>query len=147
MITTLQRPAAKVGHLIEGGLSGAGLSEKSLTQGSIALATPLFTYQRLASKFPPNTSTSFEIDADAVTTRLVDLVPMVNGQSINPLTPISAAYRAYRNERFPSSPLLNAAGIQIRNDEDSPLVEKRRRRNDDLGCYSALGCVFAFSDL
>lgn len=110
-------------RLIEGGFSGAGLGDQLLTDGSIALATPLFTYQRLASHFPPDASTSFEIDADAVTTRLVDLVPMVSGKAIDPLIPISAAYRAYRNERFPSSPLLNAAGIQIRNDEDSFLIQ------------------------
>lgn len=110
-------------RVISGAFSGAGIDEEALTQASVALATPLFTYQRLASGFPVGSSTRFEIDADSVTERLPQLALIVRANSIAPTTPIFAAYNAYRTQRFESSPSLDKGGIQVTSDEQSFLIQ------------------------
>jgi hypothetical protein len=129
LIVTLLNETWKTDYLqfcnrvISNAFVNAGIANDALTNASVALASSLFTFQRLAPGVATDRLTLFEIDSHSITEVLPGLELVIGGHSINPTTPIYACYNSYRNERFPRSPQLVKGSMKVLKDEDSFLIQ------------------------
>lgn len=110
-------------NVIRNAFTKAGINDQSIIDGSIRIAAPLFTYQRIADSKCNGGLTTIQIDRDSVLDNLINNDLLVQGQKFSSQLPIVAALRAYGRCQFPNAPEVLSDSILIVPDECSFIVQ------------------------
>lgn len=109
--------------VISGSFAGVGVPAGDVTEASIRIAAPLFTFQRLASDNLQGGSTLIQIDRHALIDQLSSSQVELRGVEMPGQLPIVSALRAYGRTQFPNAPEIVRDGITVCPDENSFLVQ------------------------
>ena len=110
-------------RLIEKSYSSTNINITHLIKTSSKLASPIFTFMRLAEKFKSTCSSIVEIDENSILRNFPGQTITAGDQTIDGSIPIYAASEAYRKRVFPNSPVISKSGIFVLRDEDSFFIQ------------------------
>ncbi|WP_133484414.1 hypothetical protein [Halomonas ventosae] len=153
-------------NVIGGSFSSAGVEPGPISEASQRIASPLFTFQRMAESNCRGGSTIVQIDRHALYDSLDSDELKIEGTKVSGQLPIIAALRAYGKRQFPNAPEIEREGISVCPDEDSFLVQAadiignfstalafrhlgRKSKSNDLKCstfHQVFGDLIDFSD-
>lgn len=119
-------------NVVGGSFASAGVEAGSISEASKRIASPLFTFQRIAASNCQGGSTIVQIDRHALYDSLNSDELKIEGTKVSSQLPIIAALRAYGQRQFPNAPEIEREGIAVCPDEDSFLVQAA----DTIGNFS-----------
>ena len=111
------------GRVIDKSFKDANIDDQEVIEASKRLAAPLFTFLKTSAAFNGVESTTIDIDEDVILKGILKDKIIVNSHKISPQLPIFAALKAYRQNLFPNSPLIERESINVVDDKKSFLVQ------------------------
>jgi hypothetical protein len=110
-------------RVIKGAFEQAGLKDTVLISASQFLASPIFTYLRIASSHISANTTTIHIDHHSITRGLSDINLVIADRKISPQLPIIAALNEYRRKQFPNAPEIERNSIAVLSDDASFIIQ------------------------
>lgn len=110
-------------NVIMNSFNQVGINNQDIIDASIRLASPLFTYQRIANSIYSGGKAKIYIDRDSILDRLHAQKFYIDNKLLPNQLPVVAGLRAYGEKLFPNAPAIEVDEISIVPDESSFLIQ------------------------